>query len=204
MPLPIPANIISSAAGGGPNIVTQTLAGLGILPPQWGVFDSKSGKAVVVADTVTALEYRKDWSVSDYIQERGAFTSYNKVASPFDARVMFASGGSLSNRQALLKSVKAIAGDLKLYDIVTPEETYLKCNVTHVDYRRANGKAGSIELSLHLIEIRETDEAGLSNTKQPGGTADVNGGQVQPTSPTTGQKIAVDSALSRQAIAAGA
>jgi hypothetical protein len=211
----LPANVVSDALSGGPNQLTTLLAGFGIIPPQWGIFNSK-GSAVVTADTVVAVEYRQDWQVSDYPQESGAFQSYDKVSTPFEAKVMFASGGSVSNRKQLLASIKSIAGDLNLYDVVTPEVTYLNCNVVHYDYRRADGKAGMIEVTVHLLQIVVTGQAALSGTNQPGSTPNVtdaqnpggnsvvNGGQVQPTSPTTGQQIAVNSAISNRAIAAGA
>ena len=215
----LPANVISDALSGGPNLITRTLSGLGILPPSWGIFN-QGGSAVVVADSVSGVEYRQDWQVSDYPQENGGFQSYDKVATPFDARVSFVSGGSLANRQQLLKSVSNIAGDLNLYDVVTPEATYLSCNVVHYEYRRTDGKAGLIEVRVHLLQIRVTGQGSLSamqqsgasgtatptvqNAADPSGNSTVNLGQVQATSPTTGQQIAVNSAITNKAIAAGA
>lgn len=207
----LPPNIVSDVFGGGPNIVTQTLAGLGIIPPQWGIFD-QSGRAVVTADTVMSVDYRKDWSIADYQQERGAFASYNKVEEPFDARVMFTSGGNLANRQALIRSIRAIQGSLKLYDVVTPEETYLKVNVNHVDMRRADGKAGILSVNVHVTEIRVTSESALGSSgtapitspASPAGSDAVNAGQVQTAPPTSQQRNIVDSVITRNAIAAGA
>lgn len=202
MPITLPANVLSDAFSGGPNIITTELAGYGILPPQWGIFDSR-GNAVVVADNVMSLEFRQDWQVSDYPQERGAFQSYDKVGSPFEARVVFASGGSLANRRRLLSSIKAIAGDLRLYDVVTPEETFVSCNIVHYDYRRADGRAGVIEVTVHLLEVRVTGQGSLSSTpqanagsttptltdtKNPDGASTVNGGQVQTTVTDSGHQ----------------
>lgn len=199
----LPANVVSDALSGGPNQLSTLLAGFGIIPPQWGIFSS-DGAAVVTADTVMAVEFRQDWQVSDYPQESGGFQSYDKVSTPFDAKVMFASGGSLSNRQQLLRSIAAIAGDLNLYDVVTPEATYLSCNVNHYDYRRADGKAGVIEATVHLVQINVTGQGALGTTAQPGGAptitdaqapsgnSTVNGGQVQPTAPTPQQQAAVE------------
>lgn len=207
----LPANIVSDALSGGPNIITTTLVGLGILPPQWGIFD-QNGKPVVTADTVMSLEHRKDWNVSDYQQERGAFASYNKVAEPFDARIQFVSGGSLGNRKALLSSIRAIQADLKLYDVVTPEETYLSCNINHVDLRRADGKAGIVIVNVHVIEIRVTSESSLGSsgttpvTSPSDGTSTdpVNAGQVQTSTPTSQQVASANGQLTARAIAAGA
>jgi len=175
----IPANIISDAFSG-QNALTTELAGYGLLPPQWGIFNA-SGTAVVTADQVKTFDYRKDWAISDYPQERGAFQSYNKVAEPGEVKVEFLSGGSLSNRIALLNSIDAIAGDLNLYDVVTPEKTYISYNVSHVEYRRADGVSGLLKVGVHLTQIRIATATTLSNTAQPSGNATVNNGQVQAT-----------------------
>ncbi len=174
----LPANIISDALSG-QNAFTTELAGYGLLPPLWGIFSAR-GKAVVIADQVKTFDYRKDWAISDYPQERGAFQSYNKVAEPGEVKIEFASGGSLSNRIALLNSIEAIAGDLNLYDVVTPERTYVSYNVSHIEYRRADGVSGLLKVGVHLTQIRIATASTLSNTQQPGGADTVNNGQVQP------------------------
>lgn len=191
------------------NIVTRDLAGIGILPPQWGIF-AQSGKTVVTADAVKGFEYKQDWSLADYPIEDGGFETYDKVQTPFSVRVQFISGGSFSNRQALINSVKAIAADLNLYDVVTPEATYMSCNVMHYDYKRtATNGAGLIEVDVWLQEIRVRTPATLSTT-QPSGTDAVSGGQVQTTDTTPAQSQAVknafnqDSQQSVTAIGAGA
>ena len=76
---------------------------------QWGIY--KDGLPVVVADSVVSFGFKKDWNIADYPVEEGSFESYDKVETPFGARVRFASGGSTANRQALLQSIEAIAGD---------------------------------------------------------------------------------------------
>lgn len=167
---------------GGPNLVTQQLAGLGIIPPLWGIFSS-GGSAVVKADNVIAFEYKQDWNVADAPQEQGAFMSYDKVNTPFTARVTFSAGGGFSNRQALLKSVAAISGDLNLYDVVTPEATYTSCNVIHYDYRRtADHGANLIEVTVWLTQIITDVGATSSSTPStPSGSTNTDGGTVQPT-----------------------
>jgi len=187
-----PINTIANdLLNGSPNIFTQELSALGILPPQWGIFDG-DGAPVVIADTVLSFEYKKDWSVSDYSQEAGAFESYDKVELPGAARFTFMSGGSFTNRQQLLDTLDEIAGDLNLYDIVTPEKTYTSYNVDHFDYRRANGGAGFIIVTVWLVQIRENAEASLT-TADPNGAPETNGGQVQPAEPTKPQQSVLSS-----------
>jgi hypothetical protein len=131
--------------------------------PQWGIFES--GQSVVEADNVVGFDYRKDWTISDYPVEEGAFQSYDKVELPFDARVKFSCGGSLDTRTAFLKSIEDIAGNLTLYDVVTPTKTYQSCNITHVDYRQtAQNGVGLMVVEVYLQEIRDTATATFSQT----------------------------------------
>lgn len=153
---------------------------------QWGLF--LNGAPVVVSDNVSSMEYRKQYSVSDYPVEKGSFESFDKVELPFDVRMAFTAGGSLANREALLNSCQAILGDLNLYDAVSPEGIYPNCNVTHMDYRRtAQNGMGLITVNLWLLEIRQAPTAQLSNTKSPTSASPVNGGTAQPVAPTSAQ-----------------
>jgi hypothetical protein len=152
---------------------------------QWGIF--LDGAPVVVADNVLSVEYRQQWALSDYPVEQGAFETYDKVQTPFDARVRFSSGGSPSNRQALLDSIAAIAGDYNFYDVATPEAIYPSCNITHYDYRRTSSNGmGLITVDVWLLEVRITTSQGLSSTKDPSSASQVNGGtpQATPATPT--------------------
>ena len=121
--------------------------------PQWGIF--VGGQAIITADTVLAFDYRQEWVVADYPLEEGSFESYDKVATPFQGRFQFAAGGTQANREALLASIAAIAGDLNLYDIVTPEVIAPNVNVTHYDYRRtALSGRGLLVIDVWVNEIR--------------------------------------------------
>lgn len=145
--------------------------------PQWGIF--LNGFPVVEADSVVAFEFRKDWVISDYPQEDGAFQSYDKVETPFIARVRFTAGGDEANRAALLQSIQAIAGDTNLYDVVTPEAVYTSCSIGHYDYsRRATQGVGIISVDVWLVEVRVTALESFSNTASPSGASPQDGGTV--------------------------
>ena len=195
MPL-IPINTLpTSLAGGGQNIITDNLVGLGLLPPSWGIF-SKSGSSVVSFQTVLSFDYRRDWNIADYPLERGAFESYNKVQTPFTARLLLATGGSFSARQRFIESIQAIEDDMKLYDVITPEVTYTKCNIVHVDYRRADARPGIILINVHLQEIREAvSESTGTTAQQPSGNATQSGGQVQTDSLSAADKAIIEKAF---------
>ena len=150
---------------------------------QWGIFFG--GVPVVIADNVVEVQYRQQWSISDFPVERGAFESYDKVQIPYDARLRFTAGGSLANREAMLASIAAVAADTNLYDVVTPEAVYLSCNFTHYDYsRRSNEGLGLLSVDIWLIEVREAVSPAMSSTVDPSSAAQVNGGTVQTVAPT--------------------
>lgn len=161
------------------------LAGL-FQQQQWGIYFG--GVPVIIADNVVEVQYRQQWSVSDFPVERGAFQSYDKVQVPYDARLRFTAGGSLANREAMLASIAAVAADTNLYDVVTPEAVYLSCNFTHYDYsRRSNEGLGLLSVDIWLIEVRQAASAGMSNTQDPSGASQVNDGAVQTVPPTGAQ-----------------
>lgn len=168
------SSVTSALTGDGPNLPGQSQ------PQQWGIY--QKGAPVITADNVVSVEYKKDWNVSDYQQEQGAFASYNKVANPYTAKVQFSTGGSNQNKQDFIDSIEAIADDLKLYDVVTPERTYNNANITYNGYRRtATDGVGLLKIDVYVTEIRVTAEVGFSNTKQPAGTDASNGGTTQTT-----------------------
>jgi len=149
-----------------------------VFQEQWGIF--QNGIPVVTADTVAAFEYRQEWVLSDFPVEGGAFRSYDKVFTPFDARFRFVAGGSEANRAALLASVQAIAGNLTLYDAASPEAIYIGCNIKHFDYRRTSTRGvGLIEIDVWLEQVMVTSSS-QNNTAQPSGASPTNDGSIQP------------------------
>lgn len=157
----------------------QGLFDVGQKLPQWGLF--KDGEPVVTADNVLALEYTSNWNVANYPIEQGAFESYDKVNDPFKARIRFSSGGTEQNRQQLIGDIAAIAGNLELYDLVTPEVSYSSVNIERFDYvRSAKEGAGLIVIDVMVTEVRTTAVAEFTNTKSPSGADSVSSGNVNP------------------------
>jgi hypothetical protein len=89
-------------------LVSDAVSLLGFGVPQWGLV--RDGEAVVVADTVVALDFREDWRISKAPLEQDAFTSYNEVQIPFGIVLRFMAGFTIGARQDLLESVAR--GDL--------------------------------------------------------------------------------------------
>lgn len=178
--------------------------------PQWGIFD-QFGNPVLVANSVAAVDYRREYRISDYPVEQGGFASYDKVQMPFDARVTFVVTGSLSlissilsggaigslitgtdsaqaNRAAFLAAMETAAASLNLYSLITPEITYQSANIVHCDYRReARNGTTMIRVDVWLVEVRVAPAAQMSNTQAPSGASPVNGGTVQTVTPSPAQ-----------------
>ena len=160
------------------------LPGAARAPNEWGLF--LNGAPVVVAATVTAFEYRRDWLLSDYQVERGAFETYNKVQTPADLRLRFAAGDDEAARTALLESAEQACGSFSIdFEARTPEKTYKSINPTHHSYRRmARNGVGLIIVDVWCYEVRVNATAKFSNTKAPSGADPRAGGNVQPRVPS--------------------
>lgn len=144
---------------------------------------------VVVPDSFGEFTYDNESTISDFPVEQGQFASYNKVANPFDVVIRFYKGGTKEARKRFLDSLDAIAGTLELYDIVTPEKTYLNVNVTRRRLVR-RGERGAFffaEVDVFFREIRQVTSTYTAtattteNAKNPSAASVANVGVVQTT-----------------------
>ena len=190
-PLTTPLHFVTNVLA----VADAVSAILGFGTPQWGIFD-QSNNPVIAADSVVAVDYKQGWHIADYPIEDGDFASYNKVATPFDAKVTFTQGGTESDRAAFLAAIEAAAASLALYNVVTPEKTYLNANIEHYDYRRTSRNGvGLLMVDVGLVEIRQVATTTFTQTAQPSGADQVNGGTVQAITPTPTQQSAASSLL---------
>lgn len=164
--------------------------------PQWGIFD-QSGNPVLVGDSVIGMDYRKGYRVADYPIEPGAFESYNKVQTPYDAKITISiTGGGLlaipgtqkPMRTAFLDALEVACASTNLYAVATPEKNYPNANLIDYGYRRtAEQGVSRIEVDIWLQEIRQAPAAQFTKTAATSGADPVNDGTVQATTPTTSQ-----------------
>lgn len=186
--------------------------------PQWGLFTADGSPAFsafgdfgplggLINTTAQLLgagglsigseEFRNDNRISTAPQEQGAFLSYNKVSSPFNARVTYIISGLAAARGAFLGACKTMLNSLQLLTLVMPEYSWPSCNMIHYDLRRSAREGLSMfAVDIWVEEVRVTGTAAFSNTATPSGANQVNGGTVQPAAPTPVQT----SALPRGAI----
>lgn len=189
--LPPGVNVLTSVALLVSDII-GLLAGFAVSP--WGIY--QNGQPVLTPDSVVSVGYKQGWSIADYQIEEGGFQTYDKVDTPFDTRVRLASGGSQANRQALLDGIAEIAGNLELYDVVTPEQVYSSVNIADYDLiRSSNNGVGLIQINVHLIEVRINSQTQFQNTKSPTAQSQVNDGTVQPQSMSQNQTSDIAASL---------
>lgn len=159
--------------------------------------------------STVAVEYSKESQVSDFPVERGFFANYNKVQTPGAASVTFAFTGSESDRNKFLDSIDKASKSTDLYDVVTPEMTYVQYNIEGYAYqRRAERGATLLIVELHLKEIRQVSAQYFNTQTQakspanPDAAAKVNAGKVQPLNPVQSVLYAVGDKITNLAATA--
>lgn len=143
---------------------------------------------VVVPDSFGEFSYRNEWGVSDFPIQEGGFASYDKVNNPYEISVRMYKGGTKDVRAKFIKSIEDIAGTTDLYDILTPERSYVGVNVIRFEMMRRGAKAAAFlsEVDLYFREIRittstySTTAQTTQNAKQPSAVTVANTGSVAP------------------------
>lgn len=190
----------------------------------YAIVTSGSTSPVITPDSVLSLEYKGESRIGDFPIEQGGFSSFNKVDVPFDIRMVMACGGQNYLQSALqtvtqtvdtyvnsvlgtafgqpmtradfLAQLKLMRKSLDLYDIVTPDETYMGVNLVHYDYAKKNDNgAVMIIAECWFREIRQTVSASYStssntqvNSNSPSAASQVSTGTASPTTGTTAQQ----------------
>jgi hypothetical protein len=164
---------------------------------EWGIF--LNGVKALAPDSIVAVDYQREWSLMDYQVEKGAFETYNKVARPFDVRLRVTKGGSEADRTAFLAQAEAISASLDLYDVVTPERTFLSVSISKVGFgRTARDGRTLLKMEFDLRQVRVTAVAAFTQVANPASASPVNTGTVQPVATPTPQQAAAMAAAKRQ------
>jgi hypothetical protein len=166
--------------------------------PKWGVFDA-SNNPVVIPDNIVDFHNSDDSRVSNFPVQDGQFAAYNKVALPSETVVRMTKAGTQSDRKAFLDALKAAKDSLNLYTILTPERSYLKCNLQRFEVIRS-GPIGAYflaEVDLFFIEIKQVSStysnavANTQNAQNPEAQPFGNLGNVAPQATSTSDQAAV-------------
>lgn len=166
--------------------IVGELLPLNLFGQKWGILN-KSGAAALVPDSFVDFEYREEHKIPIYPIEQGGFQSYNKISLPFDIRVtVTCSGNGRMQKSQFLAAIDELLFGLDLVSVVTPEATYMNCNLVHVDYRRESSRGATLIIAqLWFQEVRVVQAATLPTT-QPSGAAPQPLGQLSPTTPKMG------------------
>lgn len=155
----------------------------------WGVFD-QHGFPVLLADSMTSIEYESSYSVATAPVEAGSFVTYNKVANPAKVTVQLVKGsGGVTERSLFLTMITALSGTTDKFIVITPEAVYPNHAIESIDYaRHPDNGARMIKANLHLVEVKEVSseyitDSGASNTsnaQSAGAKPATTGGQKAP------------------------
>jgi hypothetical protein len=145
---------------------------------------TSGGKPVITPDSVISLEWHGEERISDYPVQNGQFVSYNKVAVPFDLRmVMTCQGlnyvqsllqsvtqsldqalgqlglafGQPMSRDSFLRQLDTMLASTDLYDVVTPDKVYQNVNLVGCNHAKKSDEGGTLIIAELLFkEVRET------------------------------------------------
>lgn len=165
-----------------PELVNQGLGALAELffgTPLWGLYD-QDGQPAVVFDSFLGVRFRDGARISSFPVESGAFSSFNKVDTPYDASIRLAHSGDMASRNVMLGVLERIASSTDLYTVVTPEIVYASANLVNYAYTRDTRNGSSLLIvELQLEEVRQTAVAQFTETEEPSGADTQSNGQVQ-------------------------
>lgn len=149
------------------------------------------GTPVLTPDSVLSLEWRGEERISDYPVQNGQFVSFNKVAVPYDLRMVVTCQGlnivqeALSSvtqvldqalgqlglafgqpmtRDAFLRQLDAMLASTDLYNVVTPDKVYQNVNLVSYNHAKKSDEGGTLIIAELLFrEVRESVNAYYSS-----------------------------------------
>lgn len=187
--------------------ITQKIQGLdkfGLINkfagPKWSLVN-KSGTEVLKPDSVISLDWRGEHAVATYPIENGNFAAYNKVAMPYDLRVVMTFSGSSANsvlgvflpgfketKKQSLQKINNLLKDTSLYDFITPDATYINLNLRGYDYSRTSKSGVSLLIiEMTFIQVMTAVSNKTKTAKAPEGNKTSLLGSVTPKIPSVGQ-----------------
>lgn len=188
-----PARTVAQQQSTQPSLASQAQQVRVNASPVWQLTD-KYGNSVLDFDGCIGFEWKGESKIPNYPIENGHFSSYNKVATPYDARMtVVCNGRGKLTRSQFFSKIEELADSLDLLQIITPDHVYKSCNLMHADYTR-NSRHGvsMITAQLWLVEIRTTAESTVT-TSQPQGQSTQPVGRVAPVDATKKQAAAATS-----------
>lgn len=177
--------------------------------PRWGIFDSAGNQlglnsnanpsilsaleSQLTGSTVPTLstwgfDFVKEMQISGFPTEGGGFANYNKVELPANPVVTLALEGSEGYRTNFLNAIDAACKSTDLYNVITPEVSYLGYSMERYTYaRRAQRGATMLIVDISMKEIRTVSATftSVQSPQQASSTPEVNNGMTQPATSDT-------------------
>lgn len=160
---------------------------------QWGVFDANGNQLFPNAHPMELSPVR-DVSIVTAPQENGAFTSYNRVYAPKQAKYQLVCDGSLQSytpqfgipqdatsvRAQFVSQVDALIESDEIYSLSSPELTFTNMNATHYDFVRKNATIIYVDIWFQEVRLQASEQ--FTQTATPAGQPTTHVGKVQLTS----------------------
>lgn len=141
---------------------------------EWGIYDKKGNRlglpngslskqigsqfGLLPSDPVQStlsFDFLKEARVSDFPIEGGSFAAFNKVETPANPVVTLALSGSEDDRSQFLAAIDEACKSTDLYNVLTPEITYVDYSIERYVYqRRSQNGATLLIVDISLKEIR--------------------------------------------------
>lgn len=172
--------------------------------PRWGIFDAQGNQLGINGTTTPSIEsqllgssvpilstygfdFVKEMSVSGFPTEGGGFANYNKVEQPANPVITLILEGSVGDRANFINAIDTACKSTNLYNVVTPEVTYVGYTMERYTYaRRSQRGATLIIMDISMKESRSvtaTFTTSIAAPQNPASTPQVNNGTTQPTTP---------------------
>ncbi len=138
--------LLASAAGGSINLPV----------PIYAIVASDTFIPLAVPSTWGEFSFTYDSAISDYPQEQGAFSPYNKVVRPQVLRVTLIKGGSDLERFGWLAAIQQSEANNpeQLYTIVSPEGIYVDFTIAKMSYSKRTEKGSHLlYLDIDFLQV---------------------------------------------------
>lgn len=153
---------------------------------RWAIYDA-SGALAIEPDSFISFDTKNDAKVPDYPMEKGAFSSYNKVMSPFEIHLRLSCGGVKTSPSDFLSTLADMQASVGLYSLATPDRYFDSINLLSYDYKRESTNGVTlVTANCTFREIRVTGSM-VAQTSSASSASTKDAGTVKTSSPTTSQ-----------------
>lgn len=149
----------------------------------WTILD-ESSLPVLTFTSFISLESTNDANITEYVSEKGAFSSYNKIVSPDELSVSLAVQGDSSALQDALSVLDTLRREPQKVSIVSPYKEYKWFSLENYSYSfNSTDGLGLLITQLKFKQVNETEAAytnSIKHPKNPSAASKVDGGKKQP------------------------